>query len=214
MGQRRLMLMSLEKKTSRKISTMTVKILAFDGSGRKGSANHQLLDIVATGARAAHAEVTFINLRDFDIPLYDGDLESEQGLPAGVKKLKALFDTHHAFLIASPEYNGSFTPLLKNALDWVSRPLDGDKPLQQFKGKIAAITSTSPGKLGGLRGLYQLQNLLFILQTIVLPDIIAVGGSREAFDDQGQLKDEKMQQNAINLGQKLAKMASALQSAA
>jgi chromate reductase len=189
---------------------MTVKILAFDGSGRKGSTNHQILDIVAAGARQANAEVTFINLRDYDIPLYDGDLEAEQGLPQGVKTLKGIFDAHDALLIASPEYNGSFTPLLKNTLDWISRPQQGETSMQQFKGKAVALAATSPGKLGGLRGLYQLQHLMFILQSFVLPQIIAVGGAKDAFDENAQLKDEAMQKNALQLGERLAKTARAL----
>lgn len=193
---------------------MTVKIIAFDGSGRKGSTNHLMLEVVAQGARHAGAEVSIINLRDYTIPLYDGDLEANEGLPDDVLKLKKIFDEHQAILIASPEYNGSFTPLLKNTLDWLSRPAPGDTPLKQFKGKPVGLVSTSPGKFGGLRGLYQLQHVMFVLQTLVLPDIIAVGGAYEAFDEKGQLKDEKMQNNALNLGHKLVKIAAALQQAA
>lgn len=193
---------------------MTVKILAFDGSGRKGSTNHQLLEIVAEGVKLAGGELTLINLRDYDIPLYDGDLEATEGLPAGVIELKKIFDEHHGLLIASPEYNGSVTPLLKNIIDWVSRPTANEGSLKQFKGKVAGIMSTSPGKLGGLRGLYQLNTILFGIQVLVLPDIISIGMAYEAFDEKGQLKDEKQQNLALHLGQRIVKVARGLQQAA
>lgn len=193
---------------------MTVKILGFDGSGRKASTNHHLLDIVATGVKQAGGEITLINLRDFDIPMYDGDLEANEGLPDSVLKLKKIFDDHHGFIIASPEYNGSITPLLKNTLDWLSRPAAGETSMQQFKGKAAGIMATSPGKLGGLRGLYQLNTLLFILQVMVLPEIVSIGGGYEAFDDKGTLKDEKQQNQALALGQRIVKVTAALRESA
>lgn len=193
---------------------MTVKILAFDGSGRKGSTNHQLLEIVAQGVKLAGGELTLINLRDYDIPLYDGDLEASEGLPEPVMELKKIFDAHQGFLIASPEYNGTVTPLLKNTLDWVSRPTGGEGALKQFRGKVAGLMATSPGKFGGLRGLYQLNTILFGMQVMVLPEIVSIGMAYESFDDKAQLKDEKQQNQALNLGQRIVKIAQALQHSA
>ncbi len=193
---------------------MTIKILAFDGSGRSASTNHHLLDIVTQGVQLAGGELTSINLRDYDLPLYDADLEAESGLPDAVLKLKQIFDAHQGFLIASPEYNGTVTPLLKNSIDWVSRPTAGEGSLKQFKGKVAGLMATSPGKLGGLRGLYQLNTILFGMQVMVLPEIVSIGGSYDAFDDKHQLKDEKQQNQALHLGQRIVKLAQALQHAA
>lgn len=193
---------------------MTTKILAFDGSGRKASTNHHLLEIVAEGVKLAGGEITLINLRDYDIPLYDGDLEASEGLPPAVLELKKVFDEHHGLLIASPEYNGSVTPLLKNIIDWVSRPSGTEGSLKQFKGKVAGLMATSPGKLGGLRGLYQLNTILFGIEVLVLPEIVSIGMAYDAFDDNGQLKDEKQQNQALNLGQRIVKVAAALQQAA
>ena len=116
-------------------------------------------------------------------------------------------------MIASPEYNGSVTPLLKNTIDWVSRPHAGEGSLKQFKGKAVGIVATSPGKLGGLRGLYQLNTILFGMQMLVLPNIVSIGNARESFDDNGQLKDEKQQNQALDLGQRIVKVTHALQQA-
>src|SRR6185295_2879266 len=98
------------------------KILAFAGSMRKDSFNKKLIRVAAEGARSAGAEVTLIDLKDFPLPVYDGDLEAAEGLPAGAKKLKELFLQNQGLLIASPEYNSSIPGTLKNAIDWVSRP--------------------------------------------------------------------------------------------
>ena len=108
---------------------MTPKILAFAGSTRTESWNKKLIKIAAAGTRAAGAEVTELDLRDIPLPLYDGDLEHEQGLPPNGRKLKDLMLRHDGFLISSPEYNSSISGVLKNAIDWASRPVPGEKPL-------------------------------------------------------------------------------------
>ncbi|MCE9518722.1 MAG: NAD(P)H-dependent oxidoreductase, partial [Verrucomicrobia bacterium] len=129
------------------------KILAFAGSTRAGSFNKKLIRIAADAARAAGAEVTLIDLRDYPLPLFDGDLEDENGLPENAKKLKALMRESDGFLISSPEYNSSITAVLKNAIDWASRQETDDEPsLVAFRGKAAVLMSASPGALGGLRG--------------------------------------------------------------
>src|SRR5688572_20474350 len=122
----------------------TPHVLAFAGSTRSESFNKQLVRLAAEDARAAGAEVTVIDLRDLPLPLFDEDLETENGLPENAKKLKALLREHDGFLIASPEYNSSISSVLKNAIDWASRPeSDDEPPLVAFRGKVAALMSAS-----------------------------------------------------------------------
>ena len=177
----------------------TPKILAFAGSVRKDSFNRKLLQHAVTGAREAGADVTVVDLKDYPLPLFDQDLEAESGPPENAKKLKKLFIEHHALLIASPEYNSSITPLMKNTIDWVSRPVAGDPALAGFQGKVASLISASPGALGGLRGLVHLRSILGNIGVIVLPEQIAVPVAHEAFDAAGSLKNEKQAANIKNL---------------
>lgn len=184
---------------------MTVKLLAFEGSGRKDSMNRKLLSLVADEAKKAGADVTMINLYDYDLPLYNGDLEANEGLPEKVIELKKLFGDHDGYLIASPEYNGGYSPLLKNAIDWITRPAGEGIPTQPFKGKTIGLMATSPGPLSGLRGLYQLNTILFGLGGTVLGDIVAVGNYGNNFNDDGSLKEENHKKAVENLGQKIVK---------
>src|SRR5437899_6250030 len=183
---------------------MTTRILAFASSTRRESFNKKLVAIAAQGARDAGAEVTLIDLKDFPLPLFDQDLETEQGMPEKGKKLKKLFIDHDGLLIASPEYNSSVTAVLKNAVDWVSRPAPGEPSLVAFRGKVAALLSASPGALGGLRGLVHVRSILGNIGVIVLPDQIAVAKAGEAFDEKAQLKDAKQQTGIMGLGARLA----------
>ena len=134
--------------------------MAFAGSSRRESINKKLVAIAAHGAGEAGAEVTFIDLKDFPLPLYDQDLEAEQGMPDDGQKLKKLFIDHDGLLIASPEHNSSIPAFLKNAIDWVSRPAPGEPSLVAFRGKVATLMSASPGALGGLRGLVHVRSIL------------------------------------------------------
>ena len=138
----------------------TPRILAFAGSLRTDSYNKKLVKLAAAGARESGAEVTYLDLRDIPLPLYDGDLLDREGLPENARKLKELMKAHQGFLIASPEYNTSVPGVLKNAIDWASRAAEGEELMACFKDKIAAIMSTSPGSLGGLRGLIHLRAIL------------------------------------------------------
>jgi NAD(P)H-dependent FMN reductase len=169
---------------------MTVRILAFAGSTRRESFNKKVVSIAVKGARDAGAEVTLIDLKDFSLPLFDQDLEAEQGMPENGKKLKKLFIDHDGLLIASPEYNSSITGVLKNAIDWVSRPAPGEPSLVAFRGKVATLMSASPGALGGLRALVHVRSILGNLGVIVLPD--------------GSLVDPKQQAGIEGLGNTLA----------
>jgi len=183
---------------------MMPRILAFAGSLRRDSFNKKLVSIAAHGAREAGAEVTLIDLKDFPLPLFDQDLEAEQGMPENGKKLKKLFIDHDGLLIASPEYNSSFPAVLKNAIDWVSRPASGEPSLLAFRDKVATLMSASPGALGGLRGLVHVRSILGNLGVIVLPDQIALAKAHEAFQPDGSLVDPKRQAGVEGLGKTLA----------
>ena len=189
---------------------MRPTILAFAGSTRTESYNKRLIKIAVAGAEAAGAEVTLIDLRDFPLPLYDGDLEARDGLPANARKLKDIFLSHRGLLISAPEYNSSITAVLKNTIDWVSRPVPGEPPLAGFDGKVAALMSASPGALGGLRGLVHLRSILQNIKVIVLPDQVAVTKAGDAFNPDGSLKDPKQHAAVEELGTKLAQVLSKL----
>jgi len=195
------------------MSTNKPRILAFAGSARKDSFNKKLVRIAARAAEEAGAEVTVLDLADYPLPLYDGDSEAMEGLPANAAKLKQLFLAHDGLLIASPEYNSSVTPLLKNTIDWVSRSAAGEEPLAAYKNKAAVLMAASPGGLGGLRGLVHLRAILQNIGVIVLPDQRAVSSAAGAFDEAGQLKDAKLQQSVQGLGAGLAKFLSRLRDA-
>lgn len=170
---------------------MTVKLLALSGSTRSGSLNQVLTDLATAEARAKGAEVTEIRLKDFDLPLYDGDLEAS-AFPPAARDLKRLFVTHHGFLIATPEHNGSTSAALKNAIDWVSRPTEPGETmvtLAAFRGKVAGLMAASIGPFGGLRGITQLRQILGTIQTIVVTEQVLAPFAQSAFDETGRLKE-------------------------
>jgi chromate reductase len=169
---------------------MTVKLLAFAGSTRTGSLNQALLDLAVTEARTKGAEVTTIKLKDFALPLYDGDMERD-AFPQAARDLKALFVAHHGFLIASPEYNGSVTGVLKNAIDWASRPTDGESlvALSAFRGKVAGLMAASISPFGGLRGITHMRQILGTIQTVVATEQVLVPFAHGAFDENWALKE-------------------------
>jgi chromate reductase len=181
----------------------TPKILALAGSVRNDSFNKLLLRIAAAGATDAGGAVTLVDLKEYPLPLFDQDLESESGVPANGQALQKLFVEHQALLIASPEYNSTITPLLKNTIDWVSRPSPAAAGLAAFKGKIATLVSASPGALGGLRGLVTVRAMLGNIGVTVLPEQIAVPKANEAFNPDGSLKDAKLQASVQGLGKGL-----------
>lgn len=178
------------------------RILAFSGSGRKESFNQQLVQIAAQSIESEGLEVTTVNLADFELPIFDQDLEAS-GTPAGASKLKSLMIEHQGFLIACPEYNSSITPLLKNAIDWASRPAEGEAPLAAYQGKTAALLSASPGALGGMRGLNHVRSILTSIGVHVLPSQVAVPKIHELLKD-GGLMDAGFESRIQKLGRELA----------
>lgn len=186
------------------------KILAFAGSLRRDSFNKKLVQIAAHGARAAGAEVTIVDLREFPMPIFDQDFEKAEGLPANVKRFKELMKAHQGLLIASPEYNSSISGVLKNTIDWASRAEQGEPALACFHGKVAGIMSASPGALGGLRGLVTLRSILGNIQVIVLPEQVSVSKANEAFGLDGKLVDAKQHAAVEKIGARVAHVAAAL----
>lgn len=171
---------------------MTPRILAFAGSTRLDSLNRKLLAAAVALARKKDAHVTAIELADYEMPLYNGDYEREKGLPDSVKRLKALMLEHDRFLIASPEYNSSISPLLKNTIDWCSRPeTEAAATLACFDGKIAGLLSASPGRLGGMRALRHLREILSNIGVLVVPEQFSLSRAGSAFDEAGLLQDSR-----------------------
>ncbi len=185
-----------------------MSILAFAGSARRGSFNARLLSVAVGAARDAGAVVTEVDLRDYPMPIFDEDLEREQGMPDAVRRLRTLALEHRGLLLACPEYNSSITPLLKNVIDWLSRGQPGEGPLAVFDGKVAGLLAASPGALGGLRGLFHVREILQNIRVTVLPDpmMIAVPKAHEAFADDGTLKDDALRGRIDVMARKLAEL--------
>lgn len=188
------------------------KILAFAGSAKATSVNKKVLAVAVEGARAAGAQVTVIDLKDYPLPIMDEDLESAEGLPENAVKLQALFGAHDGFLIACPEYNSSITPLLKNCLDWVSRKGPEGSGLQYYKGKTVGLVAASPGGLGGLRGLVHVRAILGNLGAIVIPQQVAVSGATKLFDDAGAMTDDRKADQVKDVGAALTQVTGKLKS--
>ncbi|QCB55327.1 NADPH-dependent oxidoreductase [Sphingopyxis sp. PAMC25046] len=160
------------------------------GSTREGSFNRALGELAAASLEAQGASVTRVDLAAFDLPVYSAALEAG-AFPPGALKLKTLFAAQDGLLFVSPEYNGSLSPLLKNAIDWASRPT-GDESLvalSAYRGKAAAIMSASISPFGGLRGLMHLRQILSTIQMLVIPEQVLVPNAHAAFADDGSLKE-------------------------
>lgn len=160
------------------------------GSSREGSFNRMLGEVAAASLETQGARVTRVDLAAFDLPLYSAAREAND-FPPDALKLKALFAAQDGLLFVSPEYNGSLPPLLKNAIDWASRPM-GDESLvalTAYRGKAAAIMSASISPFGGLRGLMHLRQILSTIQMLVIPEQVLVPNAHAAFADDGSLKE-------------------------
>lgn len=165
-----------------------VRVLVFGGSLRAGSLNARLASLVARLARGTGAAIDEAGMREFGMPVYDGDVESAEGLPAGAIALCERVQACDAFVISAPEYNASVSGTLKNAIDWVSRV----RP-QPFKDKHALLVSASPAMAGGNRGLWTLRIPLEHLGTRVYPDMFSLAKAHEGFTDDGELRDAGLQ---------------------
>ena len=174
------------------------RILAFSGSARRESLNRKFLAAAVAAVREAGGEVTLIDLNDYVLPLYHGDLENAEGLPANAAQLIKLITDHAGLLIASPEYNSMITPLLKNTIDWCTRA--DENP---FFGKVAAVISASPGAFGGVRSLKLAQQLLLHLGCHVVPGQNALAHADKAFDTSGALTDARAKKSLNTLASAL-----------
>ena len=183
------------------------KILAFAGSLREQSYNKRVVKTAVEGAEKAGGEVTYIDLKDYPMPIYNEDDHQENGFDPNALEFQKLLGEADGFLIASPEYNGSIPGGLKNAIDWASRKSDNYGMIEVFKGKFAAIVTASPGAFGGIRCLGHLRGVLTIMLVNVLPSEIAVSKVNTMFDGDGEeMTDEKMKSILHTVGESLVDM--------
>lgn len=166
------------------------RILVFAGSIRTGAFSAKLAALAAKELTLGDSEVSLISLSDYALPLYDADLEARDGAPAAAKKLRGMMLAHRGVFVVTPEYNASLPPLLKNAIDWISRAKEpAGNP---FKECVFALGSTSDSWRGGYRAIMALRQVLELgLDTLVVPEMISVPGARTAFDEAGDLKEER-----------------------
>ena len=179
---------------------MVPRILVFAGSIRTGAFSGRTADAAQKELALQGAEVTRISLADYPLPLMNEDLEAEKGVPENAVKLARLIAAHDGLLIASPEYNASIPPLLKNTIDWVSRvrTLDG-RSMRAFPGKVAGLCSSSDGNFAGIRGLYHLRAVLMNCQVEIVSPQCSVPRAHEAFDEVGGFNDERLGKMMTNV---------------
>lgn len=190
----------------------STSLLFFSGSARQNSFNKRLARLGAAIAEVNGIKATCVDLGDYPMPLYDGDLETASGIPDNARKLEAVMRLHHGVMIVAPEYNASITPLLKNTLDWISR-LRNEQPSQQtvFQTRVFALAAASPGGTGGMRGLFTVRHVLeYGLGAIVLPEQFLLPKAGSAFEEGGHLADKDAQERFKGLIEKLARAAHVL----
>lgn len=178
-------------------------VLAFSGSARQDSWNKRVVQIAAQGAEKAGAQVVYVDLADYPMPVFNEDDEREYGPPESVVKFKQLMKDADGFLISSPENNGYFSALIKNVVDWASRRAENEGARECFAGKKAMFMAASPGPMGGIRGLPHVQNLFFGMGTIVLPGARTIGRVVEQFDNAGNCTDDNLVKTLEDLGRTL-----------
>lgn len=171
----------------------TPRLISFSGSTRSGSFNQTVAATAAEAAREAGADVELIDLSDYALPLYNSDLEDREGIPENALALKRKFIAADGFIVASPEYNSGYSPLLKNTIDWCSRAeTDDEEPLAAYDGTSILLLSASPGPLGGLRGLFAIRSVFQNIGVTVFPEMLAVRSAHQVIED-GKVTDEKWQ---------------------
>lgn len=190
------------------------KVLVFAGSARRESLNKKLARLAAAAVRGAGAEATLLDLDEYPMPVYHGDLEAEQGMPENGMKLRAIFIAHDALIVASPENNASVSALLKNTLDWLSRGIGDGKGdnsgLAPFRGKVAGMMTATPGNYGGVRSLPHLRQIFSTLGMLVVPSQVQLARADHAFDEQGRLKDAAMMKTVDALARSVVETADKL----
>jgi chromate reductase len=183
----------------------TARILAFAGSSRKASWNRKVLEVAVAGARDAQAEVTVVNLADYPMPIYNADWHQENGVPPAMRDLRALMMASNGLLIASPEYNTSITPLLKNTIDWLSQDVDDESGYAPFADKVGGLMGASNGGFGTIRSLPQVSHILANLGVLMLP-VVAVPTVSQAFDAAGAtMTNDRVKKRLADLGSRLAR---------
>ncbi len=187
---------------------MIPRILVFAGSVRSGAYSGKTADVAQKELAVAGAEVTRISLADYPLPIMDEDLEREKGVPANAVKLAKLFGAHDAVLICTPEYNGGIPPLVKNTVDWISRvKSESGKPLNAFTGKVMAICSSSNGHFAGIRSASHLRQVLAHIQAEVIAPQVQVPNGADAFDEDGNFRDERLVKGMQRLARTLVERA-------
>ena len=169
------------------------KILVMTGPVCAGSNNARLAALAVKELALAEIEVSRVSLADYPLPLMDADA-GEGGPPRAAVQLKDMLVSHQGVLIVSPEYSASVTPLLKNAIDWLTRVRErNEPPYAAFKGRVFALGSASANPDGGVRGLIALRQILEMgCGALVIPEQIAVGRADQAFDDSDNLRDDNL----------------------
>jgi NAD(P)H-dependent FMN reductase len=187
----------------------TPKVLVIPGSLRTGSFNARLAALAAKQLALLEADVTRISLEDYPLPIYDADHDADDGQPAAAVQLKQMIMTHHGVFIATPEYSASVSPLLKNAIDWVSRVrARGEPTYAAFKGRVFAIGSASPGRAGGMHSLMALRQILELgCGALVIPEQISIARAGDAFDETGHFKDARLADQLKIVAQRLIEVA-------
>jgi len=177
---------------------MKPSILIFAGSNRQDSINKKLAQIATQTAEQLGFKASFIDLKDYPMPLYDGDIEQNQGIPETAHKLEALIKTHDAIIIASPEYNGAFTPLLKNTIDWMSRI-----NMMFLQSKVIGLMSASPSPSGGARSLALVRNWFENMRLNPTSESYSLAEAMNAFENDKlkEAQQAKLEQFLLHVAQ-------------
>lgn len=187
---------------------MPIRILVFNGSNRAGSLSGKVANAALAELARQGVEATRIQLADYPLPIMDEDLEAEKGIPENAYRLARLMAAHDGFFIATPEYNGSIPPLLKNVIDWVSRiSRDGDKPLKPYANKAVALGSSSSGHFAGVRAIIHLRAVLSHVGLQVVSEQVSVPKAQEAFDAMDRIADDRVRSNLERVVKSLAELA-------
>ena len=190
----------------------TPKILVIPGSLRSGSHNSRLAALAAKELALADADVTRISLVDYPLPLFDAEMTAEVATPQSAVLLRRMLEAHQGVLMTCPKYSASVTPLLKNAIDWLSRPrAHGEPAYEVFKDRVFAIGAASTGADGGVRSLIALRQILELgCGALVIPEQITIANAGDAFDDMDDLKDPNLALSLKGLVRRLVELVRAL----